>query len=165
MRENADQNNSEYRHIFCSATIFIKYTFYNCFPTLFQTSPLFQVSFFNHKRGCHGRSHPDMFLGNGVLKICSKFTGEHSCRSATSIRLQSNFIEIILRHGWSPVNLLHFFIDNMNNGENVKGTMLIASRLVIDRIVASTITSTGGPKINDKMIKWKKLSPARYLMI
>ena len=58
-----------------------------------------------------------------------------------------------------------FFIDNMNNGENVKGTMLIASRLVIDRIVASTITSTGGPKINDKMIKWKKLSQARYLMI
>ena len=53
----------------------------------------------------------------------------------------------------------------MNNGENVKGTMLIASRLVIDRMVASTITSTGGPKINDKMIKWKKLSPARYLMI
>ena len=99
MRENADQNNSEHRHIFCSATIFINYTFYNCFPTLFQTSPLFQVSFFNHKRGCHGRSHPDMFLGNGVLKICSKFTGEHPCRSATSIRLQSNFIEIILRHG------------------------------------------------------------------
>ena len=25
-------------------------------------------------------SHPEMFLGNGVLKICSKFTGEHPCR-------------------------------------------------------------------------------------
>ena len=106
-----------------------------------------------------------MFLGNGVLKIYSKFTGEHPCRSAISIRLQINFIEITLRHGWSPVNLLHFFIDNMNNGENVKGTMLIASRLVIDRMVASTITSTGGPKINDKMIKWNKLRPARNLMI
>ena len=31
-----------------------------------------------------------MFLGNGVLKICNKFTGEHPCRSAISIKLQSN---------------------------------------------------------------------------
>ena len=35
-------------------------------------------------------SHPEVFLGNGVLKICSKFTGEHPCRSAISIKLQSN---------------------------------------------------------------------------
>ena len=26
-----------------------------------------------------------MFLGKGVLKICSKFTGEHPCRSVISI--------------------------------------------------------------------------------
>ena len=50
-----------------------------------------------------------MFLGKGALKICSKFTGEHPCRSAISIKLQSNFIEIALRHGCSPVNLLHIF--------------------------------------------------------
>ena len=31
------------------------------------------------------------------------------CRSAISIKLQSNFIEIALRHGCSPVNLLHIF--------------------------------------------------------
>ena len=30
-------------------------------------------------------------LGKGVLKICSKFTGEHPCRSVISIKLQSNF--------------------------------------------------------------------------
>ena len=48
-----------------------------------------------------------MFLRKGVLKICSKFTGEHPCRSAISIKLQSNFIKIALRHGRSPVNLLH----------------------------------------------------------
>ena len=35
-----------------------------------------------------------------ALKICSKFTGEHPCRSV---------IEITLRHGCSPVNLLHNF--------------------------------------------------------
>ena len=34
-----------------------------------------------------------VFLGKGVLKTCSKFTGEHPCRSAISIKLQSNFIE------------------------------------------------------------------------
>ena len=74
----------------------------------------------------------DVFLGKGLLKICSKFigehpcrgaisiklqsnmfscsskfTGEHPCRGATSIKLQSNFTEITLRHGHSPVNLLH----------------------------------------------------------
>ena len=45
----------------------------------------------------------------GVLKVCSKFIGEHPCRSVISIRLQSNFIEITLLHGCSPVNLLHIF--------------------------------------------------------
>ena len=51
-------------------------------------------------------SLPEVFLGKGVLKIRSKFTGGHPCRSAISISLQSNFIEISLRHGYSPVNLL-----------------------------------------------------------
>ena len=46
--------------------------------------------------------HPEVLLRKDVLKICSKFTGEHSCRSAISI-------ETTLRHGCSPVNLLHIF--------------------------------------------------------
>ena len=54
-------------------------------------------------------SHPGMFLMKGVMKICSKFTGEQPCQSVISIKLQSNFIEIALRHGCSPVNLLHIF--------------------------------------------------------
>ena len=54
-------------------------------------------------------SSPEVFLRNGVLKICSKYTGEHQCRSVISLKLQSNFIEIVLRHGCSPVNLLHIF--------------------------------------------------------
>ena len=33
-----------------------------------------------------------MFQGKGVLKICRKFTGEHPCRSAISIKLLCNFI-------------------------------------------------------------------------
>ena len=43
------------------------------------------------------------------LKICSKFTGEYLCRSVTSIKLLSNFIEITLRHGCSHVNMQHIF--------------------------------------------------------
>ena len=50
-----------------------------------------------------------MFLRKVVLKICSKFTGAHPCQSLISIKLLSNFIEIALRHGCSPVNLLHIF--------------------------------------------------------
>ena len=54
-------------------------------------------------------STSEVFLRKGVLKICSKFIREHPCRSAISINLQSNYIEIALRHGCPPVNLLHIF--------------------------------------------------------
>ena len=61
-------------------------------------------------RGFHFRSsHPEMFLGKGVRKISIKFTGEHPCRSVILIKLLCNFIEITIRHGCSPVNLLHIF--------------------------------------------------------
>ena len=59
--------------------------------------------------GSGGRFPPEVFLQEGVLKICSKFTGEHSCRSVISITLLCNFIEIRLWQGCSPVNLLHIF--------------------------------------------------------
>ena len=51
----------------------------------------------------------EVFLEKAVLKICSKFTGEHPCRSVISIKLQSNLIEITLRHECSAVNLPHVF--------------------------------------------------------
>ena len=54
-------------------------------------------------------SRPDVFLRKSVPKICSKRTGEHPCPSVISIKLLCNFIEIIPRHGCSPVNLLHIF--------------------------------------------------------
>ena len=47
------------------------------------------------------------FNNVAFLKICCKFTGEH--RSAISIKLRCNFIEITLRQGCSPVNLQHIF--------------------------------------------------------
>ena len=54
-------------------------------------------------------SHLEVFLRKCVLKICSKFIGEQQCQSLISIKLLCNFIEITLRHGCFPVNLLHIF--------------------------------------------------------
>ena len=50
-----------------------------------------------------------LVLRQCVLKICNKFTGEHPCRSVISIKLFCNFTEITLRHGCSPINLIHIF--------------------------------------------------------
>ena len=54
-------------------------------------------------------SHPEVSLEKGVLKICSKFIGELPCWSVISVKLLCNFIEITLRYGCSPVDLLHIF--------------------------------------------------------
>ena len=65
-------------------------------------------------------SPPGECLGKGVLKISSKFTGEHPCRSAISIKLPCNIIKIALWHGCSPVNLLDIlrtpFLKNTSGG-------------------------------------------------
>ena len=50
---------------------------------------LFRLLFFSQFRS----SPPEEFLRKGVLKICSKFTGQHPCRSAISIKLLSMFSE------------------------------------------------------------------------
>ena len=55
-------------------------------------------------------SGTEVFLEKGVLKICSKLTENHLCRSAISVKFQ---IKITFRHdfsrGFSPVNLPHIF--------------------------------------------------------
>ena len=65
-------------------------------------------------------------LEKGVLKICSKFTGKHPRRSVISIKiaLQSNFIEIPLRRGCSPVTLQHIFRTHFS--KNTSGWLLLA---------------------------------------
>ena len=55
------------------------------------------------------RSRLEVFLEKDVVKICSKFTGEHACQKAISMKLLCNVIEIALRHRCSPVYLLHIF--------------------------------------------------------
>ena len=47
--------------------------------------------------GISRNSRPDMFLKEGVLKICSKLTGEHPCRSAISIKLLMSPITLNLQ--------------------------------------------------------------------
>ena len=57
----------------------------------------------------HHKQPPKGVPRKSVLKICSKFIGEHPCRSAISIKLLCNFIEIAFRQWCSPVNLLYIF--------------------------------------------------------
>ena len=66
-------------------------------------------------------SHPEVFLGKGVQKICSKFAGEHPWRSAIS----SIFIKIALRHGRSPVNLMHIFRTPFPKSTSVRLLLMI----------------------------------------
>ena len=69
------------------------------------------------------KQRPEVFIGKGVLKICSKFTGEHPFQSVISIQLLCNFIEITLQHGCSPVNLLHIF--RIPFPKNTSGLLLL----------------------------------------
>ena len=75
-------------------------------------------------------SRPEVFLEKSVRKICRKFTGEHPCRSATSIKLLCNFIEIALWHGCSPVNLLH--ISRAPFPKNTSGCLLLCLSISAD---------------------------------
>ena len=48
-----------------------------------------RISTINFDAEMSRSSLPEVFFGKGVLKICSKFTRGHPCRSVTSIKLQS----------------------------------------------------------------------------
>ena len=43
---------------------------------------------------------PKVFLRKGVLKICSKFAGEHPCQSVISVKLQSSENTFSQEHLW-----------------------------------------------------------------
>ena len=72
-------------------------------------------------RFTYSNCSPEVFLRKGVLKTCSKCTGEQLKRSVISIKLQYNFTEITLR--CSPVNLLHIF--RMPFYKNTSGRQLL----------------------------------------
>ena len=56
-------------------------------------------------------SHPEMFLRKGVLKICSKYTGEHPYRSAISIKLPWKLVPLkySILHRCSIAFIIHNF--------------------------------------------------------
>ena len=72
-------------------------------------------------------SYQEVFLVKGVQKICSKFTGEHQCRSGISIKLQST-----LWHGFSDVNLLHIFRTPFSR--NTSEWLILNSNFFMDEI-------------------------------
>ena len=41
-------------------------------------------------------THPEAFLGKGFLKTYSKFTGEHQCRRAMSVKLEKKILIKVL---------------------------------------------------------------------
>ena len=55
----------------------------------------------NYRSSC-----PEVFLRKGVLKICSKFTGEHPCRNVISIKLLCTFDRIFKQSTKSNQKLL-----------------------------------------------------------
>ena len=104
-----------------------QYTIIFCMQNLYRNIKILHTkdnSLYQRNR----RRRPDVFLRKGVLKIYSKFTGVHLCWSAISIKLQSNFTEIALRHGCSPVNLLHIFRTTFL--KNTSGWLLLKATIV-----------------------------------
>ena len=100
-------------------------------------------------------SRPEVFLRKVVLKICSKSTGEHPCRSVISINLLFNFIEIAFWHacslkshfriGVALLNLQHIFRTPFP--KNTSGRLLLyrSKILYIDKF------------LNHNLLKFKTL--------
>ena len=70
-------------------------------------------------------SPPEVFLGEGVLKIWKKCAGAHPCRSVISINLLYSFMKITFWHGCSSVNLMYIFRTHFL--KNSSGGLLLKS--------------------------------------
>ena len=79
----------------------------------------------------HSNKFQKLFLGKGILDICSQFTGVQPCRYFISIKLHYNFIEITPLLGCSPVNLLHTFRTPFP--KNISGGLRLKFALYLNR--------------------------------
>ena len=74
-------------------------------------------------------NHSEMFCWKGVLKICSKFRGEHPCRSATSIKLQQLY--------WSRTSAWVFsckFVAYFQNTFSTEHLWMAASEILFKKL-------------------------------
>ena len=78
-----------------------------------------------------------------------QITGEHPCQSGISVKLFGNFIEIALRHGCSPVNVLHIFRTLFY--KNTYGGLLLESHTA-NRFLPTNIAQTNREEKNVNVI-------------
>ena len=95
-----------------------------------------------------------------VLKIYSKFTGEHLCRSEISIQLLCNFIELTLRHGCSCINLRHIFRTPFHN-KSFGGLLLniVFHVSQVSQAFTTYILPAGNIAREKKLFKEEEVSP------
>ena len=98
-------------------------------PKSFHIYTKFQVTRSTSIKISYRSSPSEVFLQKADLKICNKFKGKHPCRSAISIKLLCNFIEITLWHRCSPVNLLLIFRTSFP--KNTSRRLLLAILIII----------------------------------
>ena len=79
-----------------------------------------------------------VFLGKDVLKICSKFTGEHSF----ALQLSWN----THRHGCSPANLLHILRTPFH--KNTSGGLLLMAPIIRQHMSLWEIYADSSPSID-----------------
>ena len=84
-------------------------------------------------------SRPEIFLRKGVLKICSRFTGEYPCRSVISIKLQSMGV----RHGCSTLNSLLLFF-RTPFPKSISGQLLLTRKTTLLQYTLLTLFLRNG---------------------
>ena len=75
----------------------------------FFTDSFVKSNFFQLLCGINRSRSPEVFLGKGIRKICSKFTGETPMLKCDFNKFANQLYWNHTRHGCSPVNLLHIF--------------------------------------------------------
>ena len=78
-------------------------------------------------------SRSEVFLGKNVLKIYSKFTGEHPYRSVISIKLLWSFIEITLQNTFSLEHLwtAEFWISHVIQNQYIYLQPILSSGQIV----------------------------------
>ena len=85
-------------------------------------------------------SHPEVFLGKGALKICSKFTGEHPCRSVISIKLLKPIFPIkITIHSFLMSYILKKYTPNVSkNHKTIYQRIFMSFTLIVNVSIHNT---------------------------